>query len=182
MKLYIDSFPAEERRDWADGSDLLTFMAEHPDEFGIYCMRGADGTPAAFMTVWNLGRFRYAEHLMAAPQLRGGGIGGRLLDTVCAASDLPLILEVEPPAMNDMAQRRIGFYLRHGFTPHYDIEYVQPPYSADKPEVPLLLMSYGGGDGYQPDAASISMLKSSVYGVQSERPEALAFRRRCACV
>lgn len=167
MKLYIDSFPAEERRDWTKGSDLLDFMDEHSDEFEIQCMRSSDGTPVAFMTVWNLGRFRYAEHLMASPQLRGGGIGGRLLDQVCSASDLPLILEVEPPAMNDMAQRRIGFYLRHGFTPHYDIEYLQPPYSAGKPEVPLVLMSHGGGDGYYPDAASISLLKSRVYGVQS---------------
>ena len=53
-----------------------------------------------------------------------------------------ICLEVELPE-NDIARRRIGFYTRNGFSLN-EYHYIQPPMSAGKNPVPLLIMTTGG--------------------------------------
>ena len=78
------------------------------------------------------------EHFAIISAMRGGGLGGEAIRNFVAADPMPVILEVEPSGSNDMADRRIAFYERCGFTGHRDFEYIQPPYSPGLPEVPLM--------------------------------------------
>ena len=52
----------------------------------------------------------------------------------------PVILEAEPPELNETARRRVAFYERLGFNlnPH---EYYQPPYKPVGRPVRLVIMS-----------------------------------------
>lgn len=89
--------------------------------------------------VWQLAGFRFIEHFAVSPQARGKGVGKIILEEVIHAWAQPILLEVEPP-FSETNQRRIAFYERAGFCLNL-LEYHQPPYSRDKPWVPLHLMS-----------------------------------------
>lgn len=131
-ELYMASFPPEERRDWgdiagADSSPRLRVLHDG-DEF------------AGFVTTWEFDDFIYIEHLATEPSMRNRGLGAK---TLAALSGLgkALVLECEHPGCSDpMAGRRLEFYRRNGFG-IIDEGYVQPPYSAGLPEVPLLLLA-----------------------------------------
>lgn len=138
--LYHDSFPADERRDWAE---FRAFAGNPESRFaimGIYVGERMVG----FISYWQFDGFRYVEHFATDPSLRGAGIGGEAIRLFAADGEDPVVLEVEPPSDGEMARRRIGFYERQGFTLHAEFEYIQPPYSPDKSELPLLLMTAGG--------------------------------------
>lgn len=54
--------------------------------------------------------------------------------------DRPVILEAEPPELNETARRRVAFYERLGYklNPH---EYYQPPYKLGGKPLRLVIMS-----------------------------------------
>lgn len=130
-QLYLDSFPPEERRPWTDIAD-----GHGPELHMIF----ADGDFAGFVTTWDLGTWTYIEHFAIMPERRGGGIGALVLTALKNMDSRPLLLEAEPSCeSNPMATRRIEFYRRNGF--HLlDYNYIQPPYTAGLPPVPLRLM------------------------------------------
>lgn len=129
--LYLASFPEQERRQW---------RPRPRGSYGphLHVARHSDGSLIGFMTTWRLPGATYIEHLAIDPALRSRGYGARFLSAI----DDPVILEVEPPD-TDVARRRIRFYERHGFAAHPDFDYVQPPYAASLPPVPLMLMTRG---------------------------------------
>ncbi len=138
--IYEGAFPVEERRPWVDfeqrASDNDTF-------FTIDVVVDSDRV-VGFISTWRLPMALYVEHFAIDPAMRGKGVGGMLLDHIIAGTQLPVILEVEIPDESprpDMAHRRIDFYRRHGFDTIDGIDYVQPPYARNLPEVPMLLMS-----------------------------------------
>lgn len=134
--IYMDSFPPEERRPWHDIIDKLDTIGS-PFSLTLILVKGKT---AGFITSWDFGDFVYIEHFAMHPSGRGGGIGAKALKRFCRQAGKPVFLEVEPPALGNMAQRRIKFYERNGFIPFYDFKYIQPPYAEGLPEVELVLM------------------------------------------
>lgn len=100
----------------------------------------ADGQFVGFNLWWNFSDVRYIEHLATFPRLRGKGYGQRILRDFFSASDVPVLLEVEPPT-DDVSKRRIGFYQRTGFVLNAH-PYTHPPYKKGGAHVPLMLMTY----------------------------------------
>ena len=97
--------------------------------------------PVGLITYWDFGHFHYIEHFAIAPTLRNGGHGKSVLNHLCQLLKHPIILEVEIPE-EEMAQRRINFYQRQGFS-LWEEPYQQPPYKVGDNYLPMLLMAYG---------------------------------------
>ncbi|MGV3538310.1 MAG: GNAT family N-acetyltransferase [Rufibacter sp.] len=133
-QLYVEAFPAEERRDYAQ---QLTLLQEKKYAFSAVYHAGV---LAGIVGSWNVGKFTYLEHFAVAPEGRGLGLGTEILRKFVESSALPIVLEVEPP-LTEMSKRRIAFYEKAGFLTN-TIAYQQPPYGQGKPWVPLLLMSF----------------------------------------
>lgn len=135
-KLYHESFPLEERRDWFD---IVNMLNQNHTCYNIYVII-VEGRFVGFISWWDFSLFRYVEHFAIKEEVRGSGIGGQAIKDFVAMQPSAVVLEVELPSTGELARRRIGFYERHGFKAHADYEYVQPPYASNLPEVPMMLM------------------------------------------
>lgn len=128
-----NSFPKTERRS----------RKGHLSEFNDPLFRSLvleDGRIQGFMNYWEMSEFIYLEHFAIAKELRGRGIGSRLMNELCSSIQNRLIvLEVEPEQKSDIADRRIKFYERLGFVLN-EYPYLQPPYENTAP-LPLAIMS-----------------------------------------
>lgn len=135
-ELLAAAFPPEEYRE-------LHHLREYTDSTGHFHNNIIldDDTPIGFITYWDFGHFYYFEHFAINPALRNGGYGQKILNHLCEVLKLPIVLEVEMP-IEEMAQRRINFYKRHGFT-LWEREYKQPPYKPGDNFLPMYLMAYG---------------------------------------
>jgi hypothetical protein len=157
-KLYLSSFPPEERRQLRTQRKI---MNDAPYHFELILDRGdrtdkrgkmgddhtggtdidlGYGTFVGIMLWWSFGDMRYVEHFATVLRLRGRGVGARALGAFTARSDVPVVLEVELPD-TAMARRRIDFYRRQGFV-YNDIPYTHPPYKRGGSRVPLMLMTH----------------------------------------
>lgn len=138
--IYDGAFPIEERRPWDDFEQRAT---DSDPFFNVDVVLDSDRV-AGFISTWRLPMALYVEHFAIDPSIRGKGVGGMLLDHIIAGARHPVLLEVEVPDEStrpEMARRRIDFYRRHGLETIDGIDYVQPPYARNLPEVPMLLMS-----------------------------------------
>ncbi len=90
-------------------------------------VRREEGNTAGFFAVWDFPEVLYIEHFAVDGRLRGGGIGAAMIGELKALSDKPICLEVE----------RNGFFLN-------PYPYIQPPISAGRDAIPLLIMTGGG--------------------------------------
>lgn len=146
------SFPEDEFRTREGQRALFDDPA-----YRLYGMRTDAGNLAAIAAVWALDSVLFIEHLAVDPNLRSGGLGGRLLDEVLASTDKTVFLEVEPPS--DMwSRRRIGFYERHGLCLN-DYPYVQLPLREDQSPKPLLVMSSGA----PLDSEAFERMRTEIY-------------------
>lgn len=158
-QLLIASFPEEEYRNLGE---LRTYTDTIPD---FHCnIILDDGTPAGFVSYWDLGDFCYIEHFAIDPEKRNGGYGGKLLDQLRAKEERPFVLEVELPE-EEMAQRRINFYQRKGYT-LWEEEYFQPPYKAGDGQLPMLLMVNGALNPRTDFERIKGRIHRTVYGVK----------------
>ena len=97
---------------------------------------------------------------------RGKGIGTKALLRWAGESESPVVLEVEPPE-TAIAQRRIGFYQRAGFTLN-SFSYWQPAMQPGQEPIPLLLMSRPGALSEEVFRRCRDCLLREVYGVSPE--------------
>lgn len=134
LNLMEQSFPENERRVRAGQKRLFT----HP----LYRVAAAEenGRLLGFIAFWTMNGFRYFEHFATRPELRGQGVGGRLLDWTLKTLGTPAVLEVELPE-DDLKRRRIGFYRRHGFFLN-ERPYLQMPLREGDQPMPQYIMSY----------------------------------------
>ncbi len=157
-RLYLESFPPEERRPWA--------QIAHPRKSAgpeLLMISDSAGEFAGFMTIWRFPEFIYVEHFAIEPSRRGTGIGGEAISLLTARETLPVVLEVERPDPEfPLTEKRIQFYARNGFK-ILPFNYIQPPYAPGLPEVPLMLMSTL--PSLDPYAVSCT-LHSEVYGAK----------------
>ncbi len=133
LSLLESSFPPEERREGEAQEKCFENSA-----FSTYVVPGWNGIKA-LITLYDLEHFCFIEHFAVNPACRNQGLGSKVLSALRETLSSPLILEVEPPE-TDFARRRIAFYQRNGFVLN-EYPYEQPPYSPEKPYVPLLIMS-----------------------------------------
>ncbi|QHL89127.1 GNAT family N-acetyltransferase [Nibribacter ruber] len=133
-QLYEEAFPPEERRSLPQQDTLLQEPAYSFN--AIFHKKDLVG----ILGFWQLPSVVFLEHFAIHAAGRGQGLGEKVLQQFLAESSAPVVLEVEPPA-TELARRRIRFYERLGFLLH-SFPYQQPPYSPEKPWVPLQLMSF----------------------------------------
>ena len=108
-ELFQSSFPVNERRPLESLKKIIS------DESDVYCdavLR--NNVYVGLLVYWDFADFVYVEYLAVDPDIRGGGIGARILSQLRDGVRKPVVLEVEPP-FNELAKRRIGFYERNGF-------------------------------------------------------------------
>lgn len=135
-EIYRQSFPVYEQRD-AEGSARIL---SHPDFRYVVFLDGQDRL-AGLRTAWHTPDFIYLEHFAVSPAIRGGGIGKFLLDELTEREPGKVILEIDP-VQDEISTRRLHFYLRNGFIPNENYNYIHPPYKAGDDPYPLLLMSH----------------------------------------
>lgn len=140
--LMVYSFPKEEYRDLSE----LKEFTDHRSNFHCNII-WEEEKPIGLMNYWDLDGFYYIEHFAVAESYRNGGIGKRALNHLYQELNGPIVLEVEHPD-NELAERRIRFYEREGFT-LWDKPYLQPPYKKGDDFLPLYLMARGKMDADQ---------------------------------
>lgn len=140
-KLYIESFPPNERRSITKMFQLI----EENDRFNLYIILNDNNHRIGFLSVWNLSNFVFLEHFAISSDFRNGGCGKIVLDLLIQKISSPIIGEIELPEISEMANRRKLFYERCGFKV-WNIAYSQPPYESDYEPIPMRLISYGDID------------------------------------
>lgn len=157
MDLYLNSFPDDERRPL----ESMRKQIDSNDRFHFSKVKYR-GKDVGFISWWLLDGAAYVEHFAIDPSKRSLGLGRKALEKFCQLQEEnPIILEVEPSGANEMADRRIAFYERCGFSGHPEFEYIQPPYTPDLSPLPLMLMTKGCVKDL---AATADELKHRVYG------------------
>lgn len=139
-KIYVESFPPEERRPW---NEIVRFAGDCNHPLNFYEIK-VFGMGVGFITAWKLGEWTYVEHFAIDPCRRGQGLGKIAIEKFCVKHS-PVVLEVEPDGSSKDAARRIKFYKLCGFIACEEYEYVQPSYGPGLPEVTMMIMTYGGG-------------------------------------
>ncbi|UQZ34894.1 GNAT family N-acetyltransferase [Paenibacillus sp. PK3_47] len=157
------SFPVSEIRTFQEQKALL----ENPD-YRLYTECDPKGKLMGFLAAWEFAEFRFVEHIAVNPETRGGGIGKKLMSEYIAASDKPVLLEVEPPA-GELEQRRIGFYNRLGFQLN-NFDYVQPPLRPGQADLPLCIMTYPQLLSLEEFNRFRKLLYTKVYKVPADYP------------
>lgn len=134
--LMMQSFPPEEYRELEELRQYTDTKAHFHNNVIFY-----NNVPVGLITYWDFGHFYYVEHFAIDPSQRNSGHGKNVLNHLCQLLKLPIVLEVEMPE-EEMAQRRIRFYQRQGFS-LWDSPYRQPPYKPGDDYLPMRLMAYG---------------------------------------
>lgn len=133
-ELYEEAFPTMERRE----EQLHRCLLAHPQfRAGLYIQHGQ---VVGLLFWWQFTRICFIEHLAISRELRGSGLGARLLTAFLSETDSPVVLEVELPN-DEIARRRIVFYERLGFKLNPFV-YRQLPMQIGGDEVDMLLLSY----------------------------------------
>lgn len=135
FKMLEYSFPEDERRDFND-----QLAKSKCPEFRTMTL-SEDGIILGFLNFWELSDFVYLEHFAVDKNLRGKGLGSELIRQLCAlCTGKTIVLEAEPPELNEFSARRIEFYRRLGFHTN-PFSYKQPPYRTGGEPVELVIMS-----------------------------------------
>lgn len=162
-ELYTSAFPADERRDFSDFTELLSR--------GAFSVLGAfdDGCGGAkllaFITFWKLDGITYLEHFAVVPQMRGRGLGREVFTHFLENVASTIVLEVEPPT-TPIAARRIRFYESMGLKLWDSVPYVQPPYGPGRQPLELKLMTHGDVSRKLLEG-SVPQIRCRVYGCAS---------------
>ncbi len=148
------SFPPDERRTYDEQKALLS-----KPQYRIYVAKEGP-IVTGFLAVWMLST-PFIEHFAVSEEHRNAGLGGALLDEALAMLG-SACLEAEPPT-ETVAQRRIAFYERHGFALN-DHPYTQPPITAGRNAVPLMIMTYPSLMSAESFAPLKAEIMKTVYG------------------
>ncbi len=130
--LYEQSFPIEERRDFAKLKDIYQ---NHLLELNLIKL---NNELVGLLNYWDFNGFLYIEHLAVSPQYRNRNISSTILSQLNEKYPL-IILEVELPT-DELSLRRIKFYQRNGFSIQ-PYKYYQPPYRKGENELEMHIMS-----------------------------------------
>ena len=147
---YEKTFPENERRDKEQFLDL----AEDPDAF-VFLIKNEDET-IGYSVIWELKDFYFLEHFEVFEEFRNQKFGEKILESLQEKFE-KLILETEPDSLSEIAERRLRFYERNGFSV-IEKNYLQPSYGEGKYAVNLFLMA-----NFQPE--NLDVLVNEIYEV-----------------
>lgn len=133
LRLLDASFPHAERRERRHWESAFR---------DPLCDARLYGNAEALLVFWNFGHCRYVEYFAVSPDARGNGVGSALLKNFIAESDVPVILEIEPPEASEKNARRLKFYERLGFVRNGG-EHFHPPYHDGFPRERLVVLNSG---------------------------------------
>lgn len=128
------SFSEDEYRPYDEQKALLK-----NNFYNLYVAKEAPDCISAFIALWNFKDFVFIEHFAVDIAFRNQGYGSRILNEVKEKTNKIICLEVELPN-TEITKRRVGFYERNGFYLN-SYPYMQPPISAGKNQVPLMIMT-----------------------------------------
>lgn len=134
QKIYFDSFPADEQREWQEIHQLLSNPCYNFYQIAV------NKELSGLISIWTWPEFIFIEHFALSIPMRGLGMGTRVMKQLMSENPPLIIVEVELPG-TEAAMRRIAFYERLGFSLCQE-DYYQPPYSPNKNPVKMLLMSF----------------------------------------
>lgn len=137
-KIYIESFPPNERRAVSALHDLIV----NEKDFVVLLILNTDKERVGFITYWLFDGYIFAEHFAISSEFRNGGYGAKAMEAFFKYISEPIIIEVETPNNDNIAKRRIEFYKRLNFKLWDNIEYEQPPYLKDSEPIPMKIMSF----------------------------------------
>lgn len=152
------SFPEDERRTYEEQKNQLEKPA-----YQIYVWEEQEDMKG-FAAVWIWEELLYIEHLAVNPAFRNEGLGSKILQEIMRETKKRICLEVEP-AEEEMAIRRIGFYKRNGFFLN-EYDYMQPPISKGRKEIPLKIMTSQGTINEEEFCEIRDLLYREVYNVR----------------
>lgn len=164
LKLYNESFPENERRIYKSAEHVANFIKMKGGKFKGFVYDDGGDDFLGFLTYWTFEKYVYIEHFAVAPEHRGKNIGRLMLSHLFDIAGPNILIEVEKPGSNEMADRRIKFYEQNGFRLRKDINYVQPPYSAEQSGVEMMLMTHGDVD--LKDTRALREMLTEVYNVE----------------
>ena len=130
---YESTFPEDERR---DESQFLALL-DNPDSF-IFSVKN-DETHVGYVILWKLKDCYYLEHFEVFEEFRNLKLGSQILSELKEKFG-NIVLESEPSHLDEMAKRRINFYLRNGFSIISE-DYIQPSYGPGKNSMNLFVLS-----------------------------------------
>lgn len=167
LKLYNSTFPVNERRLYKSAEHVANFVKEKGGKFAGFAYNDGDEKSqdfVGFLTYWKFQGYIYIEHLAVDPERRGKRIGSSLLKHLFDIAGENVLVEVEQPGSSQEADKRIKFYEQNGFKLREDINYVQPPYSAEQSGVKMMLMTHG--DVVLRDTRDLREMLTEVYNVE----------------
>ena len=133
--ILFEAFPQNELRT----RSLFYTLCKEQKNFKIisYC---ENGKLIAFFTLWEFNEFFFGDYFAVSKEQRNCGLGQKLLNEVYKIINRPLIIEVELPS-EEIAKRRINFYLRNGFCEN-SYPYILPPMQKGYDGVEMQILSY----------------------------------------
>ena len=146
------SFPSDEIRPCNEQKELFD-----ETRYSVYAEYVSDGEIDGFIAAWEFDDFVFIEHFAVSPDKRNAGTGRKILNEFAGMTKKRICLETEPPE-SEIQKRRISFYERNGFYLN-DYDYFQPPISAGKSIVPLMIMTYGS----RVDEKEFQNIKNALY-------------------
>ena len=133
-KIYTEAFPSDEKRSLKE--QIKLFLNPNYILYSIEIGKEVAG----LLGIWKFQEFVFIEHLAVRKDLRGQGIGTRILKNFLKGESQNIILEVERPR-NKISKKRIKFFKKCGFKLNR-YNYIQPPYDKNKKPVPMYLISF----------------------------------------
>lgn len=154
-KAYVSSFPKNERR--GEASQRAAFR---DPRYRLDAWLDGDDF-IGFMDWWDFASFRYLEHVAVSPEFRSAGYGGRILRQWLAASEMPVLLEIED-VVDGPTRRRLDFYQRLGFSLTAGA-HTQPVYQGSGPAPVMRTLSWPSPISECQRRDFISLLHSEVW-------------------
>lgn len=131
--IYEKSFPSFERRLLKNQIDCI-----NNSNYNFDSIIDSDKNVVGFISYWENDKFLYIEHFAIDESQRGKNVGTIILSLIKEKTNLPIILEIDPP-IDNISIKREKFYNKLDFTlSKYD--YIHPGYKKESEPHILKLM------------------------------------------
>jgi len=136
-KLMQQAFPPSEYRTYEDALNVLS----RPN-YNVFIVE-EKGVLQAFIAEWEIMAIKFVEHFAVSPEMRGQGLGTKVMRAYLGQTTSSVVIEVEAEDTLE-ARRRIAFYKHLNFALS-DIEYKQPLLQKTPTDILLRMMHYPAG-------------------------------------
>lgn len=134
--VYTVSFPIYEQR--TDIQQREAFSSSH---YHLDCYMESERF-VGFIAYWTFDEYVYVEHFAINPEMRGCGLGGKILNALINSENKRVILEIDP-VTDEMSLARMRFYKSYGFSENA-FPHIHPAYRKEYPGHNLLVLTTYG--------------------------------------